>query len=163
MYAVSMPRMGGARVMFSDNATQALQDEDSLLWVIVSPIDIRVLDFTSWKPIPLKMNAVDFNPHATLSIPFICDDILIDGLDKILELLNCAFVSEPFHGLEESFADMMEYGSEPWVYDFRKLLAEADTEYIGLGLSRGWAKDPMSNGIPYHGHYVEQIVAFIPQ
>ena len=100
---------------------------NGIMWVICAPLDIRVLDFTSYgsNVRARNMNSIVFSPWSTLSLPFVKGDILLNGLDKIIGLLNCSFHNDPFHGLEDSFADLMEYGSEPWVYHFRQLLAEA--------------------------------------
>lgn len=145
-----------------DSDSLDIRPQDGLMWVICAPIDIRVLDFTSYgnNVHARNMNSIVFSPWSTLSLPFVKGDILISGLDNIMRLLNCSFHNEPFHGLEESFAEMMEYGSEPWVYHFRQLLAEAPTPLIGLGLRMGSKRNPLAHNLPYDGFCVEKVVGF---
>jgi hypothetical protein len=144
----------------SDSLTPMPQN--SLMWVICAPIDIRVLDFTSYSNNvrARNMNSIVFSPWSTLSLPFVKGDILISGLDKIMNLLNCSFHAEPFIGFEDNFADLMEYGSEPWVYHFRQLLAEAQTPLIGLGLRLNAERNPLAHNLPFDGFCVEKIVGF---
>ncbi len=136
---------------------------NSTMWVIAAPYDIRVLDFTTYSTNTKarNMNSVVFSPWATLSLPFVKVDILLSGLDKLMELLNCSFKNEPIHGHENSIIEIMEYSEEPWVYDFRKLLAEASTPLIGLGLRYASERNPLAHNANFVGWCVEKVVGFV--
>ena len=142
-------------------ATDATVDADGFTWVYAPPIAIDVHEFSAFVPQSGKSFSKDFMPFATLRFDCLKNsDCLLVGLDKIMELLNCCFPDNPFFGLEESIADMMEYGSEPWVYHLRDLLMEAEAGQLMLKLR--WVQKTQSpDGYRFNGYIIEEIYTLL--
>ena len=142
-------------------ATNATVDADGFTWVYAPPISIEVKEFSAFIPKQGRGFDKEFLPFATLRFDCLKNsDCLLVGLDKIMELLNCSFPDNPFFGLEESFADMMEYGSEPWVYHLRDLMMEAEAQMLMLKLR--WVEKTQSpDGYRFNGYVIEDIFTLL--
>lgn len=147
-------------------ATKASVDADGFTWVYAPPISIDAKEFSAFIPRQGRGNQRDFMPFATLR--FDClhylgnqIDTMVIGLDKIMNLLNCCFPDDPFHGHEESIADMMEYGSEPWIYHLRDLLMEAHAEMLLFKLEFIQGQSP--DGYLFNGYIVRDVYTILRQ
>ena len=141
-------------------ATNAYRETMDDMWVFTPPQGISVDDFSAFTPNNIGHRR-DFLPHTTLRFDCLHGEVLLTGMDKIMEFLNVMHYDAPFYGCEESIADMMEYGSEPWVYDLREIVKCATAEVLLFRIIR---KDGLSpKGHRFIGYEVKEVYCLLTQ